>query len=465
MKTTSKVKGVQMMSKSYDLIVIGAGSGGYVAAIRAAQLGKNVAIVEKQHVGGVCLNVGCIPSKIFLEYGAKVRDINSANNWGIKTNHIDIDVTSLVQRKDQVVKTVTDDVRDALRQHNVDFIEGEAEVLEGLKVQVDQTIYTAKDIILATGTKPFVPPIEGLDKAHFETADTFFDMEQLPKQLVIIGGGVIASEIASSMADLDVDVTILEKGDSILSSEIKEIRDHLSTYLKQQGVNIITNSETKKVNAKTLEIDGKDGPKEIPYETLLFATGRQPNVHVAKALNLEQNGKCLQVNEHYETSYAHVYAIGDLVPGYQLAHTASAHGKYVAEYIAGKQPETINQEDIPRCIYTRLESASVGLSELQAQEAGYEVEVTTAPFQKNPKAILKGETQGMVKIVANKQDGKILGGFVVGPHATDLISEILGIKVSGGTLNDISQIIQPHPSLSEVIGESADASFGKAIYQ
>ena len=142
-------------------------------------------------------------------------------------------------------------------------------------------------------------------------------MEQLPKQLVIIGGGVIASEIASSMADLDVDVTILEKGDSILSSEIKEIRDHLSTYLKQQGVNIITNSETKKVNAKTLEIDGKDGPKEIPYETLLFATGRQPNVHVAKALNLEQNGKCLQVNEHYETSYAHVYAIGDLVPGYQ----------------------------------------------------------------------------------------------------------------------------------------------------
>lgn len=240
-----------MMSKSYDLIVIGAGPGGYVAAIRAAQLGKDVAIVEKQHVGGVCLNVGCIPSKIFLEYGAKVRDIHSANNWGIKTNHIDIDVTSLVQRKDQVVKTVTDDVRDALRQHNVDFIEGEAEVLEGLKVQVDQTIYTAKDIILATGTKPFVPPIEGLDQVHFETADTFFDMEQLPKQLVIIGGGVIASEIASSMADLDVDVTILEKGDSILSSEIKEIRDHLSTYLKQQGVNIITNSETKKVNAKT----------------------------------------------------------------------------------------------------------------------------------------------------------------------------------------------------------------------
>ena len=153
---------------------------------------------------------------------------------------------------------MTDDVRDALRQHNVDFIEGEAEVLEGLKVQVDQAIYTAKDIILATGTKPFVPPIEGLDKAHFEIADTFFDMEQLPKQLVIIGGGVIASEIASSMADLDVDVTILEKGDSILSSEIKEIRDHLSTYLKQQGVNIITNSETKKVNAKTLEIGGKD---------------------------------------------------------------------------------------------------------------------------------------------------------------------------------------------------------------
>lgn len=453
-----------MMSKSYDLIVIGAGPGGYAAAIRAAQLGRDVAIVEKQHVGGVCLNVGCIPSKIFLEYGAKVKDIQSANNWGIKTNHIDIDLNGLVQRKDQVVKTVTDDVRDALQQHNVDIIEGEAEVLEGLKVQVNQTIYTAKDIILATGTKPFVPPIEGLDQAHFETADTFFNMDALPKQLVIIGGGVIASEIASSMADLGVDVTILEKGDNILSSEIEEIHTHLSSYLKQQGVQIITNSETKKVNATTLEIDGKDGPKEIPYETLLFATGRQPNVHVAKALKLEQDGKCLQVNEHYETSYPHVYAIGDLVPGYQLAHTASAHGKYVAEHIAGEHPEAINQEDIPRCIYTRLESASVGLSALQAQEAGYEVEVTTAPFQKNPKAILKGETQGLVKIVANKQDGKILGGFIVGSHATDLISEILGIKVAGGTLNDIAHIIQPHPSLSEVIGESAEASFGKAIY-
>lgn len=453
-----------MMSKSYDLIVIGAGPGGYAAAIRAAQLGKHVAIVEKQHVGGVCLNVGCIPSKIFLEYGAKVRDIQSANNWGIKTNHIDIDLNGLVQRKDQVVKTVTDDVRDALQQHNVDMIEGEAEVLEGLKVQVNQTIYTAEDIILATGTKPFVPPIEGLEQAHFETADTFFNMDALPKQLVIIGGGVIASEIASSMADLGVDVTILEKGDNILSSEIEEIHTHLSSYLKQQGVQIITNSETTKVNATTLEIDGKDGPKEIPYETLLFATGRQPNVHVAKALKLEQDGKCLQVNEHYETSYAHVYAIGDLVPGYQLAHTASAHGKYVAEHIAGKHPEAINQEDIPRCIYTRLESASVGLSALQAQEAGYEVEVTTSSFQKNPKAILKGEIQGLVKIVANKQDGKILGGFIVGPHATDLISEILGIKMAGGTLNDIAHIIQPHPSLSEVIGESAEASFGKAIY-
>lgn len=453
-----------MMSKSYDLIVIGAGPGGYAAAIRAAQLGKHVAIVEKQHVGGVCLNVGCIPSKIFLEYGAKVRDIQSANNWGIKTNHIDIDLNGLVQRKDQVVKTVTDDVRDALQQNNVDMIEGEAEVLEGLKVQVNQAIYTAEDIILATGTKPFVPPIEGLDQAHFETADTFFNMDALPKQLVIIGGGVIASEIASSMADLGVDVTILEKGDNILSSEIEEIHTHLSSYLKQQGVQIITNSETTKVNATTLEIDGKDGPKEIPYETLLFATGRQPNVHVAKALNLEQDGKCLQVNEHYETSYAHVYAIGDLVPGYQLAHTASAHGKYVAEHIAGKHPEAINQEDIPRCIYTRLESASVGLSALQAQEAGYEVEVTTSSFQKNPKAILKGEIQGLVKIVANKKDGKILGGFIVGPHATDLISEILGIKMAGGTLNDFAHIIQPHPSLSEVIGESAEASFGKAIY-
>lgn len=454
-------KWVIVMTDSYDLIVVGAGPGGYVAAIRAAQLGQKVAIVEKTNAGGTCLNVGCIPSKTLLEHGTKAHDIRKANDWGIETQGMKVNFSKLVQRKQHIVSTLTGGVKQLLKKNKVTFIKGEATVTKDLEVKVSNQSYQAKDIILATGSKPFIPPIEGLNDIKYETTDTFFDIETLPKQLAIIGGGVIATELASSMADLGVEVTMIEVNEDILLTEIEEVRELLKDHLKNQSIRILTGAKISKVTTSKVILDNHE---DVSFDTLLVATGRQPNIKVAEDLDIDMDGKFVQVDEHYQTTINHVYAIGDLVKGYQLAHSASSHGLHVVETLAGLKPTPVSPNNITRCIYTRLEAASVGLSESQAKEAGYDVSVTQSSFQGNAKALVKGEVQGFIKIVTDKVYGEVLGAFIVGPHATDLISEVLGVKASEGTMNELSNIIQPHPSLSEAIGESADAYFGKAIH-
>ncbi len=454
-------KWVIVMTESYDLIVVGAGPGGYVAAIRAAQLGQKVAIVEKTNAGGTCLNVGCIPSKTLLEHGTKAHDIRKANDWGIETQGMKVNFSKLVQRKQHIVNTLTGGVKQLLKKNKVTFIKGEATVTKDLEVKVSNQSYQAKDIILATGSKPFIPPIEGLNDIKYETTDTFFDIETLPKQLAIIGGGVIATELASSMADLGVEVTMIEVNEDILLTEIEEVRELLKDHLKNQSIRILTGAKISKVTTSKVILDNHE---DVSFDTLLVATGRQPNIKVAEDLDINMDGKFVQVDEHYQTTINHVYAIGDLVKGYQLAHSASSHGLHVVETLAGLKPTPVSPNNITRCIYTRLEAASVGLSESQAKEAGYDVSVTQSSFQGNAKALVKGEVQGFIKIVTDKAYGEVLGAFIVGPHATDLISEVLGVKASEGTMNELSNIIQPHPSLSEAIGESANAYFGKAIH-
>lgn len=449
------------MMDSYDLIVVGAGPGGYVAAIRAAQLGQKVAIVEKTNAGGTCLNVGCIPSKTLLEHGTKAHDIRKANDWGIETQGMKVNFSKLVQRKQHIVSTLTGGVKQLLKKNKVTFIKGEATVTKDLEVKVSNQSYQAKDIILATGSKPFIPPIEGLNDIKYETTDTFFDIETLPKQLAIIGGGVIATELASSMADLGVEVTMIEVNEDILLTEIEEVRELLKDHLKNQSIRILTGAKISKVTTSKVILYNHE---DVSFDTLLVATGRQPNIKVVEDLDIDMDGKFVQVDEHYQTTINHVYAIGDLVKGYQLAHSASSHGLHVVETLAGLKPTPVSPNNITRCIYTRLEAASVGLSESQAKEAGYDVSVTQSSFQGNAKALVKGEVQGFIKIVTDKAYGEVLGAFIVGPHATDLISEVLGVKASEGTMNELSNIIQPHPSLSEAIGESAYAYFGKAIH-
>lgn len=450
--------------KQYDLVIIGAGPGGYVSAIRAAQLGLKTAIVEKQYYGGTCLNVGCIPSKLLLEYGKKVHNIHLSNSWGINTGKLDIDYSKLSSRSKKVISQLTGGVEHLLKSNEVDLIKGEAIVHDDLTIHVDDQKLQAKDIILATGSTPFVPPISGLDRVKYQTTDTIFNMQSLPKSLAVIGGGVIATEIASSMADLGVEVSIIEIADDILLTETDEIRSILKAHLESQGINVLTQCNISKVTQSQIELKHQDSVK---FDTLLVATGRKPNLQVAENLNLKQSnkGSFIEVDETYQTSISHLYAVGDLIDSYQLAHAASIEGITAVEAIAGLKPNPVNKEMIPRCIYTRVEAASVGLSQSQAEAQGYTVKTVEALFQSNAKSMIEGETDGFIQLVIDTQYGEILGGFITGPNATELIGELLGVKVSEGTIEELSQVIQPHPSLLEVMGEAADDYLKKAIHK
>lgn len=450
--------------EKYDLVIIGAGPGGYVSAIRAAQLGLNTAIIEKQYMGGTCLNVGCIPSKLLLEYGKKVHDIKLADTWGIQTDHLNIDFSKLNKRTHSVISNLTNGVAHLLQQNKVKVFNGEARVNEDLTIQIDDQTIKAKDILLATGSTPFIPPINGLDKVNYHTTNTIFKIEKLPKELAVIGGGVIATEIASSMADLGIKVTILEVAKDILLTETEEIRSILKTHLENQNITIITNCEIKEINQNKVILSKKD---TVAFDTLLVATGRKPNLQAAENLKLEtdKDTPFIKVNRNYQTSLPHIYAVGDLINTFQLAHAASAEGITAVEAIAGLKPKPVDTHMIPRCIYTRVEAASVGLTKSQAEEQGYKVKTAEAYFQSNAKAMIEDETDGFIQIVADAEYGEILGGFIAGPHATDLIGELLGVKVSEGTVEELSEVIQPHPSLLEVLGEAADDWFKKAIHK
>lgn len=258
------------MSETYDLIVIGSGPGGYVSAIRASQLGKSVAIVEKHKTGGTCLNVGCIPSKTLLEYGTQLHELHVVNDWGIETSEVHVNMKKLMKRKHNIVTTLTNGVRQLLKKNKVTYIEGEATIDKDLNVYVGNDTYHAKDIILATGSRPFVPPINGLEQVTYDTTDTFFNLETLPESLAVIGGGVIATELASSMADLGVQVTIVEVADDILLTEIEEVRELLKQHLDSQGIKVITQAQIENVSQGLIKLKGQD---DVQFDRLLVATG------------------------------------------------------------------------------------------------------------------------------------------------------------------------------------------------
>ncbi|MFJ7735876.1 dihydrolipoyl dehydrogenase [Lysinibacillus sp. NPDC097287] len=443
--------------ENFDLAVIGAGPGGYVAAIHAAKSGMKVALVERGKVGGACYNVGCIPSKILLEHSKLVQEIERGNNWGIETPTVNINFPRLMQRKDTVIAELLANIEGFIASNHIVFYRGEASVAQDLTVSVGTEIFTAKDIILATGSKPFVPPFKGLETSTYYTTDTFFDMTELPKQLTIIGGGVIAVEMAFSLAPLGTKVTMLNHSLDILQTEEPDARPIIREKMTKLGIELITDFKFEHFNGT--EIHTSKGV--YTYENLLFATGRRPNTEIAERLELNFDGRLIAVNEHLETSQPHIYAIGDLIGGYQLAHAASAEGIHVVEHILGQAPATVDQNSIPRCVYTHPEIATFGLLESQINEA---YTVTKLPIRTNPKALMEGNTEGFVKLMATKGDGRILGACVVGDGATEILNTILATKNAGGTAATLAQMILPHPTISEHIGDAAKAVFGKAIH-
>ena len=439
--------------RQYDLIVIGAGPGGYVAAIEAAKMGKKVAVIERKKIGGTCLNVGCIPSKAYLKNASWIEETHQANAFGIHSELIDIDFSKLVARKDGVVNQLQQGIHYLFKQHSIDYIEGEAQLKTPHEVEVEGKCLEATFILLATGSTPFVPPISGIQEVDYLTTDTFFELKELPKELVIIGGGVIGIELAFAMAPLGTNVTVVEVAPSILMTEDIDARRIIKKKLNKMGVNLIESAQIKQVTPNNIALSNQ----AISFDTLLVVTGRKANLDLADQLSLRktENQKFIEVNHHYQTSVTSIYAVGDMIDGLMLAHAASKEGIKAVRHMFATAERPLKNEDVPKCVYSHPEIASFGLTEEKAKEKGYDVLVSKTDYMANGRAIAGDETTGFVKIISEKKHHEILGGVIVGANATEMIHILLAVKESEGRLEELEKMTFAHPTLSEMIGELA----------
>lgn len=451
------------MVKSYDIVVVGGGPGGYVAALHAAELGKKTALIEADFLGGTCLNRGCIPSKTYLKHSEVIEQIEKAKDWGIETGDLSFSFSKMKKRKDDVIQRLRGGIAFLLKQGKIDVYNGYGSVLTGGVVKVktsdgEETVQAAK-VIVATGSTPAVPPIAGLDSVHFDTSDTIFDIPEIPKSVIIIGGGVIGVEFATIFASLKAQVSIVEAADRIIPTEDAEASKFLTKMLKKKGINIHTGAKVQRVQetegVKTVNCEDEKGKElTLQADTLLVSTGRRPNLSAVTELNLEQNGPFIKVNEKMETTHDHVYAVGDVIGGWQLAHAASAEGIVAANNAAGEM-DVIDYKVMPRCIYTLPEIASVGLSEEEAKKQGIDIRVEKFDFAGSGKALSAGEPEGFTKIIYEPKYGEMIGVVMAGSHVTEMISEASAFMYLEGTIDEASKMIHPHPSLSETFYEAA----------
>lgn len=457
---------------TYDIAVIGGGPGGYVAAIRAAKLGKKVALVEYGHLGGTCLNRGCIPSKTLLRHAEIIEQIEKAKDWGIEAGPVTLSLEKMLKRKDQVIKKLRTGIEYLMKQGNIEVISGLGEVEADGTVRISgqekETTIKADKIIVATGSTPFVPPLAGIDSARFYTSDTVFDIEKIPDSIVIIGGGIIGVEFACIFTSLGVDVTIVEMGERIIPSEDPDASKHLAKTLKKKGVRILTNTKVTELkqagDAQQVVVESDKGKTEvIDTEDLLICVGRKPNLSAISKLDLGMNGPFVKVNDMMQTSQPNVYAVGDLIGGWQLAHAASAEGLVAAANAAGER-ESIKGKIIPRCVYTSPEVASVGISEAEAKERGLHVKVVKTDLSANGKALAMGEAEGFVKLIADVKHGEILGVTMVGPHVTEMIAEPTAFMHLEGTVEELDSMVHAHPTISEALYEAAGSWLGKGVH-
>lgn len=437
----------------YDVLIIGAGPGGYVAAEEAARLGKKVAVVEKKFIGGTCLNVGCIPSKAYLQHSHWLLSMKEAAKYGISTNLEGIDFEKLVNRKDQVVSALQGGIHATFKTLKIDYYEGEAIFDKDKTFIVNGEKISGKDVILATGSYPFIPPINGIDSAAYLTTDTFFSLKVLPKKFVIIGGGVIAIELAFAMKPLGVDVTVVEVAPQILLTEDEAARSIIRNKLKALGVRIFEGASIKEVTKQTVVLE--DGGAQ-EFDQLLVATGRKPNTKLAQEMGaaLTERG-FIKVDDYYETSIPHVYAIGDLTESYMLAHVASMEGIKAVKAICRRAEEPVDALGVPRSLYTSPEVASFGLSEEEAKEQGYDVQTEQLPFSFNGRALAAAESEGFVKLISERRYHQLLGAVIVGEHATDLLQQLILLRQAEGTLDQVVDTVFAHPTISELIQEVA----------
>lgn len=456
-----------------DTLVIGSGPGGYVAAIRAAQLGQKVTIVERENLGGVCLNVGCIPSKALIEAGHRYHDAGNSEDMGISVNEVKLDFSKVQEWKQSVVEKLTGGVEGLLKGNEVDIVRGEAFFVDDSTVRImdEKTSQTYKfeNCIVATGSTPIeLPAFKWSDKVMSSTGA--LGLTEVPEKLVVIGGGYIGVELGSAYANLGSEVTILEGTKQILPGFEKQMSQLVSRRLKKMGVTIKTEAfaqgmeETDSGVKIKAEVKGKE--EEFEGDVLLVTVGRKPNTD---ELGLEQAGVemtdkgLVKIDKQCRTSASHIYAIGDIVEGPALAHKASYEAKVAAEAISGEASE-IDYTAIPEVVFSGPELAQVGLTEQAAKDAGYDVIASKFPFQANGRALSLNDSEGFMKMVTRKEDGLVLGVQIAGHNASDMISEACVAIEAGMTAEDLALTIHAHPSLGEITMETAEVALGMPIH-
>ncbi|MGJ9385490.1 dihydrolipoyl dehydrogenase [Salipaludibacillus sp. CF4.18] len=459
--------------KYSDTLVIGAGPGGYVAAIRAAKMGQNVTIVEREYLGGVCSNVGCIPSKVMISVGHRFEQAKHSDDMGVVAQDVNINWTKVQRFKKGVVSKLVDGVERLLIGNKIDIVNGEAyfvdantvRVIDGANVQT----YTFKNAILATGSRPVeIPTLKFTERVINSTGA--LSLSEVPEKLVVIGGGYIGTELGSAYANLGSQVTIIEGGKDILAGFEKQMTQIVKKSLKKKGVEVVVGASAKGVEENdkgvvvTYEAGGEEKTIEANY--VLVTVGRRPNTDEmgleAVGIEFAERG-LLKVDKQCRTSVPNIYAIGDIVSGPQLAHKASYEGKVAAEAIAGEK-SIVDYLAIPAVCFTDPELATVGYNEEQAKAEGIKVKTAKSSFAANGRALALNATEGFVKLVARKEDGLLIGAQIVGAGASDMIAE-MGLAIEGSmTAEDIASTIHAHPTLGEITMEAAEVSIGRPIH-
>lgn len=455
----------------YDIIIIGSGPGGYVAAIRASQLGKKVALVEKAELGGVCLNWGCIPTKALLKSAQVYTYCKNAAHYGVEiTGEVKPDFEKIVARSRTVAETMSKGVAFLMKKNNIEIIPGFGKIAGKGKVDVDGVVYEAQNIILATGARPRQMPFMPIDGEHVISSKEALTLTKLPESMIVVGSGAIGSELASLYASLGVKTTIIEYMPQIMPLEDEEVAKAMERSFRKIRATVMTSTTVKNVTVGEdglchVEIEGKKGAEELTAEVVLSAVGIKSNI---ENIGLEENGINVErdkivVDEHYQTSLEGVYAIGDIVAGPALAHVASAEAIHCVEHICGLNPEKVDYSTIPSCIFTSPEVASVGMTEKQAVEAGIEYKVGRFPFTASGKATAAGDRDGFAKLIFDNEE-KLIGAHLVGANVTEMLGEPTLAKRLGITAHTIARTIHSHPTMHEGVMEAAEAAMGVAIH-